>query len=120
MFDAFKPMAAAPCHHDEHDLNLSSDRAQEIAPVSALALNPEQIVSSEDRKLNAATKAIDSAALEPHTDPASKEICVTGTSDMFPATGSEPCASTSVELSQSSILEFSSATFFGTRLWATC
>ena len=25
IFDAFEPRTAAPCHHDEHDLNLSSD-----------------------------------------------------------------------------------------------
>ena len=46
IFNGFEPMAAAPCHHDEQDLNLSSDRAQEIAPVIALALDLEQIVSS--------------------------------------------------------------------------
>ena len=27
IFDGFEPMAAAPCHRDEHDLNLSSDHA---------------------------------------------------------------------------------------------
>ena len=27
IFNGFEPMAAAPCHHNEHDLNLSSDRA---------------------------------------------------------------------------------------------
>ena len=25
IFNGFKPMAAAPCHRDEHDLNMSSD-----------------------------------------------------------------------------------------------
>ena len=39
--DGFEPMTAAPCHHDEYDLNLSSDCVQEIAPVIALALDPE-------------------------------------------------------------------------------
>ena len=43
MFDGFEPMTAAPYHHDEHDLNLSLDHAQEIAPVTALALDPEQL-----------------------------------------------------------------------------
>ena len=33
IFDGFAPTAAAPCHRDEHDLNLSSDRTKEIAPV---------------------------------------------------------------------------------------
>ena len=40
IFDGFKPMTAAPHHHDEHDLNLSSDHTQEIAPVTTLALDP--------------------------------------------------------------------------------
>ena len=41
IFDGFEPMMAAPYHHDEHDLNLSLDRAQETAPVIVLALDPE-------------------------------------------------------------------------------
>ena len=48
IFDGFETITAAPCRHDEHDLNLSSDRAQGIARVTALALDPEQIVPSED------------------------------------------------------------------------
>ena len=52
IFNGFEPVTAAPCHHDEHDLNLSSDHAQEIAPVTALALDLEQTASSEDGKLN--------------------------------------------------------------------
>ena len=82
-------MAAAPHHHDEHDLNLSSDHIQEIAPVTALALDPEQIASSKDGKLNPATEVVDSAALEPHTDLTSGDIYVTGTSESFPAISSE-------------------------------
>ena len=79
IFDGFEPMAAAPCHRDEHDLNLLSDHTQEIAPVSAPALDPEQIAPPEDGKLNPATGAADSAALEPHTDPTSNMTCVIGT-----------------------------------------
>ena len=41
IFDGFETMAAAPCHHDEHDGNLSSDHTQEIARVTALALDPK-------------------------------------------------------------------------------
>ena len=40
-FDGFETTAAAPSHHDEHDVNLSSDHTQEIGPVTALALDPE-------------------------------------------------------------------------------
>ena len=88
IFDGFEPMKAAPCRHNEHDLNLSSGHAQEIAPVSALALDPEQTASSEDRKLSPAMEAADLAGFEPHTDPTSSGACVTGTSDSSPAIGS--------------------------------
>ena len=112
IFDGFKPTAAAPCHRDEHDLNLSSDHTQGIAPVSAPALDPEQIVPSEDGKLNPATEAADSAVLEPHTDSTSGVTCVTGTSDSFSVMSSEPCASAYVEPDRSSIAEFSAADIF--------
>ena len=67
IFDGFDPTAATPCHRDEHDLNLSSEHTQEIAPSAALALDPEQIAPSEDGKLNPSAEAADSAALESHT-----------------------------------------------------
>ena len=120
IFDGFEPLTAAPCHHDEHDVNLSSDHIQEIAPITARALDPEQIAPSEDGKLNPATEATDSAALEPQRNLTSSVICVTGALDSFPATGSEPCASTSVELDQSSIIEFSSVDIFRHSPLATC
>ena len=41
IFDGFEPMTAVPGHHDEHDLDLSSGRAQEIAHVTTLALELE-------------------------------------------------------------------------------
>ena len=85
MFDGFETTAAAPCHRDEHDLNLSSDHTQEVAPVSAPALDPEQIAPSEDGKLNPTTGAVDLAALEPHTDSNSWDIRVTGTPDSTPS-----------------------------------
>ena len=112
IFDGFETTAVAPRHLDEHDLNLSSDHTQEIAPVTARALDPEQIAPSEDGKFDPATDAAVPAASEPHTDPTSSGICVTAAADSFPATSSEPCASTSVELDQSSIVEFSSADIF--------
>ena len=48
----FETAATAPLRPDEHGLNLSSGRIQEITPVTALALDPEQIKSSEEGKLN--------------------------------------------------------------------
>ena len=80
--------------------------------MTALALYPEQIASSEDGKLNPAMEAADSAAEETHTDPTSGWACVTGTSDSSPAMGSRPRASASIELDWAPILEFSSADIF--------
>ena len=98
IFDGFETaVVAAPCHHDEHGLNLSSNYTQEIAPVTALALDPEQIAPSEDRKLNPVAEAADPAMLEPHTDPTSSGVCVTGPPDSSPATGSELHASASAK-----------------------
>ena len=105
-------MAAAPCHHDEHGLNLSSDHTQEIAPVSAMALDLERLAPPKDEKLNPAMEAADSAALEPHTDPTSSGARVTGTSDSSPAIGSEPRASMPIESDQAPIIEFSSTDIF--------
>ena len=73
---------------------------------SALALDPEQIMTSEDGKLNPAMEAVDSVALEPHTDLISGEACVIGTSASFPTISSEPRASAY------SITEFSVADIF--------
>ena len=67
---------------------------------------------SEDGKLNPATEAADSAALEPHTDPTSSGPCFTGTSDSSPAIGSELRASLPIEPDQAPIIEFSSADIF--------
>ena len=37
IFNGFDPLMVVPCGHNEHDLNLSSGHAHEIAPVIALA-----------------------------------------------------------------------------------
>ena len=69
-------------------------------------------MSSGDGKLNPATEAADSAALEPHADLTSGDIYVSGTSDSFSVMSSEPCASAYVELDRSSIAKFSTADIF--------
>ena len=81
-------------------------------PVTALALDPEQIAPSEDGKLNPAMEVANSAALEPQSDPTSGGICVTGTSDSSQAIGSEPRASAAIEPDQAPIVEFSAADIF--------
>ena len=90
IFDGFETAATAPLRPDKHGLNLPSGRIQEIAPVTTLALDLEQIGSSEDGKLNPITEAADPAALEPYTDFTSYDICINGTPDSSTVTSSEP------------------------------
>ena len=102
----------APGHLNEHDLNLSSDHIQEIAPVIALALDPEHMAPSKDWRFNPTTEATDSLALEPHMDLNSHNILVTGTPDSSSGVRSKPCESTDAELDRLSIFEFSAADIF--------
>lgn len=78
----------------------------------ALALDPEQIASSEDGRLNPALEATDSVALEPNTDLALSRACVIGTSESSPAIGSKPRTSAPVETDQAPVIEFTSADIF--------
>ena len=68
IFAGFEITAIAPGHLDEHDLNLSSDHIQEIASVTALALDLEHMAPPKDWRFNPTTEAIDSPVLEPHMD----------------------------------------------------
>ena len=98
IFVGFKTAVTAPGHLEEHDLNLSSDRIQEIALVTTLALDLEHAAAPKDWRLNPTTEATDSPVLEPHMDLTSHDIYVTRTSDSSPAISSEPCESTDAEL----------------------
>ena len=99
-------MSGAPHNHDEHDLALPSDGVREITHVATPALNPEQIVPSEDWWMDPATEAAHSAAIEPNTDFTSYETCVAGPLDSSPAAGSEPPASVPIESDWAPIMEF--------------
>ena len=59
IFARFETAAATPGHPDDHDLNLSSDHIQEIAPITALALEPEKTVPSKDGRLSPAMEVAD-------------------------------------------------------------
>ena len=103
-------MSGAPNSHDKHDLDLPSDSVREITPTAAPALNPEQIVPSEDGWMDPATEAAHSSAMVPNTDFAFNEVRVIGSSDSFPAIGSEPRASVPVDIDWAPI--FTSADIF--------
>ena len=80
IFAGFETAATTPGHPERHGLNLSSDCIQETAPVTALALDPEQTAPSKDGKLNPAMEATDSPTLEPNIDMISHDTCAPGTS----------------------------------------
>ena len=112
IFDGFEPTTAVPGHYDEHDLDLSSGHTQEIAPMTALALELERTASPEARKLNPAAEAAESAALDPHKDPTSSWACVIGTSDSSLAIGSKLHTSAPIETDRAPIVKFISADIF--------
>ena len=105
-------MSGASNSHDGHDLDLPSDGVREIAPAAALALNPEQIVASEDGWMDPAMEAAHLSALEPNTDSISKEICVYGPPDLSSVVGSGPRASMPIESDWAPIMEFVAADIF--------
>ena len=88
IFDGFGPMPGAPNSHDGHDLDLLLDNTWDIAPVGAPELNPGQIASSKDGWMDPITEAAHLSALEPNTDSAPKEICVSGPPDLSSVIGS--------------------------------
>ena len=83
IFDGFEPMTGALNSLGEHDLDLPSDGVQEITHVATPALNLEKIVPSKDGWMDPSTEAAHLSALEPNTDSASKEICVSGPQTCF-------------------------------------
>ena len=76
------------------------------------ALNPEQIVPSEDKWMDPATEAAHPAAIEPNTDFTPHESRVAEPLDLSPATDSEPPASVPIESDWAPIMEFTSADIF--------
>lgn len=112
IFDGFETAATAPLRPDEHGLNLSAGSFQEIAPVTTLALDPEQIKSSKDGKISPVTGATNSAALDPHVDSTLYDTCINGTPDLSLVSSSELCEPADSELDRLSIFKFSGADIF--------
>ena len=112
IFDGIETASGAPSTHDAHDLDLPSDSIRDIAPAIAPDFDPEQIVPSEDGWMDPATEAAHSSVLEPNTGSTSKEICVTGPSDLSPVVGSGPRASVPIESNWAPIMEFTVADIF--------
>ena len=112
IIDGFDPTSGAPNSHDRDDLDLPADGVQENAPAAALVLDPEQIVPSEDRRMDPATEAMHLPEREPNTDPPSCEGGVIEPLDSSAATGIEPRASMPIETDWAPVMEFTAADIF--------
>ena len=78
IFDGFRPTPGAPNSHDEHGLDLLSDKARGITPIVASDLNLEQAALPKDGGMDPAPQAAHSSAVEPNTGLTSKEACNSG------------------------------------------
>ena len=76
------------------------------------ALNPEQIVPSEDGGIDPAMEAALSVAMEPDTDFTPYESRVAEPLDSSPAMDSEPPASIPIKSDWAPIMEFTSVDIF--------
>ena len=80
----------APNSHDEHGLDLLSDKARDITPAVALDLNPEQVALPKDGGMDPVPQAAHSLAVEPNTGLTSVVACDFGPPDSHPDVGSCP------------------------------
>ena len=68
IFARFGPLLGASDSHDEHDFDLLSDDARDVAPTVAPDLNPEQTASPKDGWMDPAPQAAHSSVRsEEHT-----------------------------------------------------
>ena len=112
IFDGFEPMSGALNSHDEHDLDLPSDGVREITPAAAPALDPEQIMPSEDGWIDPATEAASPTAIELNIDLTLHESRVVKLPNSSPAMDSEPPAPVPIKSDWAPIMEFTSADIF--------
>ena len=90
IFDGFGPALGAPNSHDEHGLDLLSEKAWGITPAVASDLNPEQAALPEDGGLVPAPQVAHSSALEPNTGLTSVVACDYRPPDSYPDDESGP------------------------------
>ena len=99
-----------PHCHEGHDLALPPNSALEAAPVSALTPSSEPITLTEDGRLDTASGAATSTAIEPNTDLVSHEARYSEVPDSLP--DSEPPAPPPIESDWAPIMEFTAADIF--------
>ena len=110
IFDGFEPLPSAPHCHDEHDLALPPNSALMAAPASASTLNSEPTAPIEDQRLDAASGAAISEAIEPNSSPALRMARDSEEPDSSP--NSEPPAPLPIESDWAPIMEFTVVDIF--------
>ena len=76
--------------HNEHGLDLLSDKAQDITPTVAPDLNPEQVALPKDGGVDPAPLAAHSSVVEPNIGLTSVKACNPGPPDSYLVVGPGP------------------------------
>ena len=110
IFDGFEPQPSASHCLDGHDIALPPNSALEAAHTSVPTIDSEPTAPIEDQRLDAASGAAISEAIEPDSSPA---LCVAHDSEEPNSSpDSEPSARLPIESDWAPIMEFTAADIF--------
>ena len=109
IFDGFEPLPSAPHCLDGHDLALPPNSGLEAAHASVPTLNSEPVAPIEDKRLDAASGAAISEAIEPNSSPTLRMARDSEETDSSP--NSEPPAPLPIESDWAPIMELPQTSF---------
>ncbi len=110
IFDGFEPQPSAPHCHDGHDIALPLNNALEAAYASVSTIDSEPTAPIEDQRLDAASGAAISEAIEPNSRPALH--MARDSEDPDSSSSSEPPVPLRIESDWAPIMEFTAAVIF--------
>ena len=110
IFDGFEPQPSAPHCLDGHDIALSPNSALKAAYASVSTIDSEPTTPIEDQRLDAASGAAISEAIEPNSSPALRMVRDSEEPDSSP--NSEPPVPLPIESDWAPIMEFTAADIF--------
>ena len=110
IFDGFEPQPSALHCLDGHDIALPPNSALEAAHASVPTIDSEPTAPIEDQRLDAASGAAISEAIEPNSSPALRMARDSEEPDSSP--NSEPPTPLPIESDWATIMEFTAADIF--------
>ena len=110
IFDGFEPQPSVPHCLDGHDIALPPNSALEAADASVSTIDSEPTTPIEDQRLDAASGAAISEAIEPNSSPALRMARDSEEPDSSPS--SEPPVPLPIESDWAPIMEFTAADIF--------